>query len=361
MRRFIWRGNGMRKKGIGLLAALSLLTVTACGRSEGTAARVSAELQDVKNAAAETVTHVTDSIVQDEKNLVIDADVELGAWEKLSEITIRVDEEAVQKFINRQIVSEYPEIEESRDENGSRKWNYERDGQILMSCTLEDNGGLYYVDVRKDRNCMYLDAGEHILEYGYITELEAPGVGLTAVEAAEEVARYLKEYSPFDFRAWNILAEDRPAEGDKSGYYSVSMQPVYGGIPVSVKNDPETPGLSTTAAYSSEGIFQFQGAFLFSVSEGKEIEKMVPFSAVLDKFKSEFAVFAGGNHIAVNRITFEYFPQMDKSGSYTLSPVWSFYCTDTRTEVIDDAEKEITLRYSCMYFAEDGELCGVYY
>lgn len=350
----------MRKKKIGILVTLSLLMVTACGKFEGTTAKVTTELQDVKNAIAETVGHVTDSVEQDKKNLVIDADVDTGTWEKLSEITFKLDEEAVQKYINEQVRSEYPEIEEGKDENGNREWSYKSDGRSLVSCSLDDNGRLYYINVPKDVNGPYLDAGGHTLEYGYITELDAPGVGLTAEKAAEEAVRYLEEYSFFDFRPWNILAGDQPATGDKSGYYIISMQPVCGGIPVSVKHDPETPGLSTTVLYSSDGIFHIQGSFLFSMSDSTEIEKIVPFSAVLDKFKSGFTAFAIGDHIEVNRIIFEYFPKMNKNGSYTLSPVWNFYCTDTRTEVINDVETEITLQYSYLYSATDGALCGVY-
>lgn len=351
----------MRKKGISMLVMLPLFIVTACGRSEGTLAEIGMELQDMKTITDETAGHVTDRAYQDEKNLVIDADVEIGELEELTEITIRIDEERVQKFINEQIKVEYPEISEDMDETEGRKWSYEKDGQLLLSCTLTETSVTNYVDVLKDVNAPYLDDGEHILEYGYITELNAPGVGLSAEEAAEAAAQCLAEYSSFVFQPWNILAGDRPDESEKAGYYAISMQPVYEGIPVSVKNDSTIPGLSTTVMYSEDGIFQIQGAFMFSVSNNVEIEKIVSLDSVLEKFKSNFSAFAAGDNISVNRITFEYFPQMNDDYSYTLSPVWNFYCSDTRTEVINGEEQEISLRYSYLYFAENGELCGMYY
>lgn len=344
-----------------MLSMLSVFMLAACGTTEGIVVEIKGELQDVKDITAETGVSVTDSDYRGEKKLLIDADVELGDLERLSEITIKTDKKYVHKFINEQIKSKYPEISEDKDEIGNRIWNCEKDGQLLLSCTVESDGLLHYVDVLKDVNTPYLDAGEHILEYGYITELDAPGVGLSANEAAEASVSYLEKYSSFDFRPWNILAGDCPNEIEKTGYYSISMQPMYEGMPVSVKSDPTMPGLSTTIVYSGDGIFQIHGAFMFSVSDSVKIERIVSLDSVLENFKSNFAAFSEGDSILVNRITLEYFPQVNGNSSYTLSPVWNIYCTDTRTEVIDGKEKTISLNYNYLYFAKDGELCGMYY
>lgn len=344
-----------------MLSMLSVFTLAACGGNGGAAAKINIELLDVEDLTAETGRKVTDSACQGEKNLLIDADVELGDMGRLFEITVKSDEKYVHKFINEQIKPKYPEISEDKDETGSRMWNCEKDGQLLLSCTVESDGVLHYVDVLKDVNTPYLDAGEHILEYGYITELDAPGVGLSAREAAEVSASYLEEYSSFDFRPWNILAGDRPDEIEKTGYYFISMQPMYEGVPVSVKRDSTMPGFSTTIAYAGDGIFQIHGAFMFSVSDSIKIERIVSLDSVLEKFKSNFAAFSEGDSISVNRITLEYFPQVNGNSSYTLLPVWNIYCTDTRTEEIDGKENTILLHYSYLYFAKDGELCGIYY
>lgn len=351
----------MGKKRIGIVAMLSVFMMAACGRTGETVAEINAEMQDVKSITAETRGHITDSVYQDEKELMIDADVDVGDLERLFEITIKMDKEYVQKFINKQIKSEYPEITEDKDENGNRVWRYERDGQLLMSCKVENGGVLYYVDVLNDVNAPYLDEGEHILEYGYITEFDAPDVGLSAEKAAEKAVSYLEEYSSVTFIPWNILAGDRPDEKGKSGYYSISMQPVCEGIPVSVNSDSVAQGFSTTVSYSKDGIFQIQGAFMFSALDSVEIERIVSLNSVMKQLKSSVAAFSEGDVISVNYITLEYFPKMNSDGSYTLSPVWDFYCTDTRTELIDGGEKEISLRYNYLYFAEDGELCGIYY
>lgn len=351
----------MKRKRFYILVALTVFFLTGCGSSGATVSKNNISLQDVKTALINTPDYVTASLSQDEKELIIDAEVTIGTTESLFEITVKSDEIQVQKFIEEQVKTKYPEISESvNEEEGNREWLYKENGQLQFFCSLSESGSIYCLDVLKDINTPYLD-GEHLYEYEYLTELEAPGVTASSSEAAAPLSQFLSGYSSFDFQPWNILAGDRPDDNEKSGYYSISMQPVYQGLPIALVHDSVIPWFSTTVLYSSEGIFSIHGIFLISTSETSEFEKIVSLDSVLEKFKTSFSAFALGDTVSVTRITLEYFPEINTDGSYTLSPVWSIYCNDTRTEIINDEEKKIALQYSCLYYAENGELCGVYY
>lgn len=139
------------------------------------------------------------------------------------------------------------------------------------------------------------------------------------------------------------------------------MQAICGGIPVSIKSDANASGLSTTVVYSNNGIFQVQGSFLFQDYEKREIEQIAALDSILEKFQLDFSAFSEGDTITVDRISIEYFPEQSKEGSYVLVPVWVLDCTDSRTEKVLGEEKEIRLKYSYMYRAEDGSFYGIYY
>lgn len=350
----------MKRKRFYILISLTIFTLTGCGNSKETISEASMDLQDTKTVLANTADHIIASLSQDDKQLIIDADIIAGETDTLFEITVKTDENQVQKFISEQVLTKYPEIKEKAGENGSRDWSYSVDEQLQFSCTLDEDGTLGYLDVSKDINAPFLD-GDHVYEYGYITELGVPGADMSASETAKKITLFLAEYSAFDFQPWNILAVDSPDNSEKSGYYSVSMQPVYKGLPISIKHDSAVPWFSTTISYSSEGIFSIQGLFLLSESKSTELKKIVSLDSILEKFKASFSAFACGDTISVTRVMLEYFSQMNEDGSYTLTPVWNIYCNDSRTEVINNEKKEILLRYNNLYYAEDGELCGVYY
>lgn len=228
---------------------------------------------------------------------------------------------------------------------------------MLAACSVADNGFCSYLDVQRDLTCPYLD-GEHILEYGFITEQIPPGLEITAEEAGEEAARFLEEYSCFSFRPWNILAGDRPSADARSGDYSVNLQALYEGIPVSVKGDTR---ISVNVLTAVDGIYHVQGLFPLKAAKTEPVEKLVSLDSVLKKYQTEFAAFSEGDAVEVHRIALEYIPEQAGEDSCTLIPVWTFACTESRMETYDGQEQEIVTKYDYVYSAENGEFYNIYY
>ena len=52
---------------------------------------------------------------------------------------------------------------------------------------------------------------------------------------------------------------------------------------------------------------------------------------------------------------------MKDTGIYDLIPVWVFDCVDTRQNVESYESSPVILKYSIMYYAEDGKFCGVFF
>ncbi len=350
----------MYRKSIYIGIIFVILSLAACGKKDH-----ESENNEVNFLSPETVqekaqSHITAENTSEGKNLYIDADVELGDLKELAETKILIDEETVQKFVDHLVRKQYPEVSEGKENSGERVWDYFENGQLIIACSLSENGFLNYLNVPEDLNCPYMD-GEHIFEYGYMTDVMPPQMNLPAEEAAEQSGQFLNEYSCFSFRPWNILAGDQPDADAASGCYYISMQAIYDGIPVSVKSEANAAGLSTTVVFSKNGIFQVQGSFLFQDYEKRKIEQIADFDSILKKFQLDFSTFSEGDTITVDRVSIEYFPEPSKENSYTLVPVWVFDCTDRRTEINQGEEEDIYLKYSYMYSAEDGSFYGIYY
>ena len=350
----------MHKKQKYILAMIKIIAIfvvifclTSCGKIKENKKEAEVCLHSLEMIRQETLAHVARRNTSEDKELYIDADVEIGELSNLSEVNLSVDEEKAQAFIDDLIISRYPKACEQINLDGEKSWDYFENGQTLILCSLSDTGSFSYLDVPRNLNSPYLD-GEHVFEYGYITQLRPPEIMQSAEEVAQEAKLLLESYSCFDYRVWNVLAGDKPFSDAISGCYYLSMQPVYKGIPISVKG---TSSLSTAAVFSKEGIFQIQGIFTLQEVKTKEIEQIVSLDFVLEKLEKDFAVFSEGDKIRVKRIALEYVAEQGENDSYQLIPVWTFECVDSRMEQM----QEMTLRYSYMYSAENGKFYGLYY
>lgn len=347
-----------KKKYSLLLMMLMSLFLISCGKEEEPAGGEGLSFQTPEEIRVETRPHVTEQNAYYEKDLYIDADVEVGDLAGISRVTLTVDEEMIQKFVDDMIRSKYPEVQETvSEESGDRQWDHAEGERTLATCMMAENGFFSYLDVQRNLNCPYLD-GEHILEYGYVTEQLPPGLEITAEEAGEEASRFLEAYSCFSFRPWNILAGDRPSAYARSGCYSIDLQAVYKGIPILVKGGTR---ISATVFIAGDGIFEVQGVFPLKEDKTEPIEKLISLDSVLKKFQTEFAAFSEGDAIRVNRIALEYIPEQTGADSYTLHPVWTFACAESRVETYDGQEQEIVAKYDYVYSAESGDFYSIYY
>ncbi len=350
----------MSNKSLLIIIAFMILSLSACEKKGSESANFEANLISPESVIEETQPHVTVQNEIDGKSLTIDADVEIGDIKEIAEVKILIDEDALLKAVDRFVRDDHPEVTEEKTEDQKRSWDYYENGDMVISCSLSENGIFYYLNYPLSLKRKYMDSG-HLIEYGYFTEMTPPGMDLSAEETSEKIREILEEYSCFTFIPWNIQAEDKPEASDKSGCYVISMQAVYEGMKVSVKAEANSGPLSTSVEYSSDGICSIQGKFIFQDGEKRKIERIADLDSVMENLKVDVSSFSSGDRISVNHISIEFFPEMNEDYSYTLVPVWSFDCIDSRTDNEQGVEKEYDIKCTYMYRLEDGSFLGIYY
>jgi len=351
----------MTKHGIfkGVMIAM-VLTLAGYSVQAQSAAEEEAESAPVSSSRESIPSHVSGTQEKDGKTLTIEADVSASGIEHVKEATVVFDENLLGRFLNKVIGTEDHHAEEKENEFGVHYWTTGNDGLDGSVVSLEDIGSVEYIDWEQDRSLDVLEEdGTHMFEYGYMSEQIPSTMTISATEASEKAADFLKEYSCMDFQPWNILAWGD--EGMQDGYYEIGLQGVLDGIPVSVKCDSDMRPLRTTVCYADEGIFFLQGVFLLSEQESRTITELVPFDDVLANFRDAFPNLCEGEGVEVDAIRLEYFPQLAEDQTFLLKPVWCFACTGSREENYDGTVQEIRSSYDVLYYAENGKPCGVYF
>jgi hypothetical protein len=346
------------------LLSLCIVLLSGCASPVEENEDLPAVLLESQTVQANTPKQINDIYTSRNKKLIIDAEVEISDLKNLAEVTLSLDESSLQELVDDIVFTEYPNAIEDTGESGERRWCYFENRKPLVELNVNDNGFVSYLNYTKDLSVSMID-GEHLFEYGYITKIMPPQMTITAEEANEVSASLLSMYSCLSYKSFNILAEGSTENSSTSGCYYLLLQAFYEGIPISTKHETNETGVLAGALVSNDGLFQFYGTIPLKVVESKTIEQSIALDSTIAKLKSSFADFALGETINVNRIAFEYFPLSNKNGSISLRPVWSFYCTDTRTKLenseISAGLSEVATKYISIYFADDGSFCGLYY
>lgn len=332
-----------------------ILTIPGCSKAgvPGALSKMS-----VKTIQESTPTHIREEVAADGKTLIIDASVELGDISTISEVKLIMSEDKLSKIVDKLIYSKHPNAVMDISDPYVTIWISDPETVQSAYFSTDKTGQVSYIDRARDLECDLCEM-EHLLEDGFITGLTPTNMSLSTQEACEAAMNFLAEYSCFSFSPWNVLVanNDNPNE---SGYYYISMEATFNGIPVCHKTNPNESGINAYALLSSEGIFQFGGAVLLEPAEIKPVDQLVPLDEIIGKVKASFNLIFSGELIEVDKISLKYMPEQTEDGSFCLRPAWCLSCTDSQTKS-DEAgkEAEIKLRWEYVFYADNGSFCGL--
>lgn len=336
---------------------VSMISVTACKNNQ----KEISELEKIPITDNENFeignfpTYITEESESNSRKLSIDAYVEAGNLSGVAEYRLMIDQDKANAMVHDLVYTKYPNAVIDDTQPEGRNWNYRENDRVYVSFTVSDAGYVNYQDYKNDISTSMVD-GEHLFEYGYITE-RVPSNMLIASEEAIKIAReFCESYSDLSFDAFNVTAANN-ADPTASGCYYIMMQAVYDGIPISTKYEGNGEGIKVLVLLSNAGIFAASGKIPLMPSKSKDIAAIVSLDTLVEKVQTEFALWSVGDAVKINRIALEYFPITNADETITLRPVWSFYCIDTKEET----QGTVISNYVVSYFAEDGSFCGLYH
>lgn len=281
---------------------------------------------------------------EDTRILTIEAKVASVPADTLANIKLEMDEAALKGMVDDLCISIYPQLDESIID-GASNWSIVSDDETLVfsfSCYREGSlmGVARYFDVSRDLNGKMVDPNNTYIPH-YITDHMPDGVTFSAEEAGDKIANLLSQYSCFTFTPWSVTAGYDDQE--QQGYYHAFMQQHYNGFPV-YGNE-----LSKVSAFiSPDGIFSFGGTILLKEYEENRLSNMMSLSEAIEVFSGNFPVYAIGDTVVCNKITFGYIATL-QNDVISLSPAWIFECTDK------NSENDIIRYYNCACLIESGE------
>ena len=255
-------------------------------------------------------------------NLTIHAVVPEANTETLSTVRMRADT-ALWKKMGRELVMErFPQIEGALS-GGETDISVcdEATGNLLLGfdCSADGMAGyLYYVDVPRDLNGSNLDGDGNWFTSHYITSTVPEGMDMTGEEAAQKAARLLENYSCFRFSPWNVQAEyDRQKQ---QGYYRITLQPEYQGLPVYGSRT------ASEAFLSNDGLFCCQGLMMLRESRRMAVRDSLPLERAIESFVNHISELAAYDTVRCSEIRLGYLAQA-QGEEVVLSPAWVFECT----------------------------------
>ena len=298
-----------------MAAALTAICLTGCAAPQAETQPTQATLWE-----AGTVTELSQTVTAEGRTLIINGSVELPSAEELYHVELALDEDALERFLQDYVYSAYPDAEKVTREDGSIYWWKEEDGRHLLSFSQNTLGNGYYLDSTRDLNGKDLDE-EHTLEREYITDKVPGDLTITAEEAAKAAGEEIARYSCFSFAPWNVTAN---VTQDGKGDYDANLQPYLDGLPVNGR----VPFGDTSAHFSAEGLFTFQGNFLLKEISREPIVPNCTLEEAAEKLKTDFLTYMYGDEktTEVVRIEVQYFAEYDIDNVCHLSPAWVFIC-----------------------------------
>lgn len=336
------------------ICLISLLMLSACSKS--------GESEELARTAVETVQRSITKEIKDEvtingKALIIDAPVELGNILEVSEIQLSFSEERLSRIVDDLIYSKYPNAIKDNSDPYVTNWISSPEAVLSAYLSAKKTGQVDYIDRSRDLECNLCET-EHLLEDGFITELIPKGISLSAQAASEVATDFLTEYSCLDFTPWNILAAN--SNSSTSGYYYISMEASFNGIPICHKSNQGEAGINAYVLLSNEGIFQFGGMLLLEPVEIKSIEQLVPLCEIIGRIKENFSLIFSGDRIEIDKIALKYMPEQTSENTFCLRPAWCFSCTENRTNSdVNGKTEETKLRWEYVFYADDGSFCSL--
>lgn len=287
-----------------------------------------------------------------EISVVIDAAVAVPEDSNIKVITLEKDDALANRFIEEQIKEPYPGAT-SFSESGRESWTLMDGNNAIFMAGVSDDGQIDFTDVVNDISAPYLD-GSHLFEYGYITSSIPAHMEITASEAAEQLCAFIEPYSSLAFRPWNVLVAQNADRPDQSGYYDISLQAYYNGMPINVKSNIKDTYIRFNGCVSNKGIFFGYGTLLLSLKSEKAIKGFVSLENALETVRENIGFMAYGDSIEISRISLEYIPEITKGSDYLLRPAWVFTCHDTGAD-------GATSTYEYVIYADDGSFCGMFF
>lgn len=300
----------------------------------------------------ETVT-ISEEVQSGESILVIDTTAEVPDLAALEEITLCFDEDLLDTMVEELVHSQYPGLEE-HPMDGDRKWSVETEERLLFSLGVTDEGWeagrTYYLDCLRNLNGRHVEKDDiNSFTPYYMTKHIPDQLEMNPEEAAEAMADYLKQYSCFTYRPWNVAAVNCRNQPGTSGYYQMRMQPQFDSIPVYGHG-----ALQVSACLSAEGIFTFQGIMVLKEQSRKPAEVAMTLEEAVEQFKADFSEDHQGNRVTVDHIKLGYLAESHYSGVWTLSPAWIFEYNAVRP--LPDNQEDVTYHDTCAYRMKNGSL-----
>lgn len=322
-------------KQIGLLLLSAVLTINClagCARQETTA--------QIKPEPAEpTVVRVTEQLEAEGKALTIDTAVEVPDLNALEEVTMCFSEDLLEKMVTELVHTQYPDLKEEVMD-GDRSWIVETPQKLLFSFSCQDSGfdtgRIHYLDVLRNLNGQDVEGDAQMRWTPYYITTHIPDkLELTPAEASEEFCTFLKQYSYFDYKTWNMVAVNCRQEADSSGYYQAMLMPRYDGMPVCIDGVPYI-----SACMSAEGVFTFQGIMALKEQSRQPVERAMSLEDAVERYKEDFLAESGNAKATVNCISVGYVAESYYDETRVLSPAWIFESARTSTRA-DNGEEYI--------------------
>lgn len=317
-----------------------LLTITCFN---GCRSRTEPVMEPTQPAEPKTVS-MYESMESDGKTLTMNVQVEVPDLTSLEEATLVFDEELLNKMVEELVHSQYPGLKEGTMD-GDRDWSVATPEQLLFSFSCDDDGfeagRTGYLDVRRNLNGkdMFDDSLNRWTPY-YLTPHIPETLEMTSAEAEKVLSDFLRQYSCFDYEAWNMVACD-------AGYYQAQMRPLYNGRPVILDQVP-----FVGACLSNNGIFEFQGIMVLKEQSRKTIEVTYTLDEAIEQFKKDFADDPKGDHTTVNRIYAGYISESYYDEIRSVSPAWVFEYSAVEPHL--NTGEEWTQHYTTVYRMKDG-------
>ncbi len=337
------------KKWFGILGICICCLLTGCSF---TTVPTDTETASLKNASSNAgIEWTDDGLLSSERNtgeksLVIAAPVISYSPENIYRVNFVKDEEMAQALAEELIVKVYPDYQHPALWN----WNVVRNDTLVASFSCDNFWTSYYLDVANDQDGITLE--EDQLFRNFITEKVPAGSIHTSASAIDIACGFLNRYSnDIEFRAYNVLATE--GKNGKAGFFTVTTEGVYKGIPISRCSDITTRSVGGSIDIGNEGIFCISALFLLKEDFSENVP-IVDVEQVAYSLCDHFHLLTRMNDIQIEEIALQYYFCTNEDGTYSLRPVWCFIGSGQQSDLAHRSN------LSFLYFADDGSFCGVY-
>ena len=330
------------------------LLLVACVDKQMTQPTISATCDEVSQLI-QTPSHISYSVSNSNKKLMLDADVVLPETVPSSEIILHPDLESTAN-----LASDFG-LTQGLTDDGYESCYVVKDkaGNRMRTLTSNKYGAIRYLDIANNSNASMSKDLLHQLDPYYVTEYIPVNMNLTGTEVAADLAKQFEEYSCFTFIPWNVCAYEASEGQPDRGYYSVKLMPVYDGIPVSIHSTVQELRLWVNAKVSNNGVFAFQGTFSFIYENSSEKSQLVSVDSVIQNLSNNFDVLISGEELSIERISLQYYAQQDKNGVLVLHPVWVFEGIEYMSKEATGYES-IENQFTVIYWADTGALIDIF-